>query len=158
MLLKVKSKVKFKEIYYNIMITLLIWKEFSNLSFPPKLINKHCCFSISRPSCCQRMKSRKNLNFSLSVILFWENLCEIKLWWERSSSKIENRYLNSSSIIYWKSGSSANIDIELDLQARIGCSLFAQYKNRGCNVSIKFSMKLWMKMSYLGCVCNLWMK
>ena len=113
------------------------------MSFPPKLINKHCCFSISRPSCCQRMKSRKNLNFSLSVILFWENLCEIKLWWERSSSKIENRYLNLLSIIYWRSGSSANIDIELDLQARIGCSLFAKYKNRNNVDVMSVSSILW---------------
>ena len=128
------------------MITLLIWKECSNLRFFPKLINKQCCFSISRPSCCQRMKSRKNFNFSLSVILFWENLCKIKLWWEWSSSKIENRYLNLLSIIYWRSGSSANILSLIYKQVHIGCSVFAQYKTRNnvdvMSVGIKYSMKL----------------
>ena len=61
--------VKFKEIYVNIMITLLIWG-YSNFMLAPKLMNKQCCFSISRPSCCQRTMSRKSWNLSLSVILF----------------------------------------------------------------------------------------
>ena len=57
-----------EKIYENIMIARLIWG-FSYWRFTPKLINKQWYSSISKPSCCQKMKSRKNLFFSLSVIL-----------------------------------------------------------------------------------------
>ena len=61
--------VKVNEIYEYIMMTILIWG-YSSFMWAPKLMNKQCCFSISIPSCFQRIKSRKNLNLSLSLILF----------------------------------------------------------------------------------------
>ena len=66
-----------KNIYIYIMISLLIWV-YSNFMLTPKLMNKQCCFSISRPSFCQRMKSRKNLNFSLSEILLKNETSKFK--------------------------------------------------------------------------------
>ena len=50
------------------MLTDLIWG-YSNFKLTPKLKNKQCFLSISRPSCFQRMKSRKYLFFCWSVIL-----------------------------------------------------------------------------------------
>ena len=64
-----KNIGNFNEIYENITMTFLIWENWKFM-LTPKLINKQCCFSISRPSCCQRTMSRKSWNLSLSVILF----------------------------------------------------------------------------------------
>ena len=44
--------------YWISMSTDLIWG-YSNFKLTPKLKNKQCFLSISRPSCFQRMKSRK---------------------------------------------------------------------------------------------------
>ena len=68
-LVKTVTSTGFNNIYEDIRMTLLIWVNW-NFMLTPKLMNKQCCFSISRPSCCQRTMSRKSWNLSLSVILF----------------------------------------------------------------------------------------
>ena len=87
-------------------VTVLIWG-YSNCMSTPKLMNKQCCFSISRPS-FQRIKSRKSAFCSLSFFLYAEMQINFS-----SAEEEGGGFINHIPILIQRTIFPQNINIDL---------------------------------------------